>query len=178
MANFRKVDWKETAIQVAGTFLGIAAGGTAQKYLSDSKAISGLGSGTVVADYVVPTVILGAGAFCSASAKSSFLKSFGFGVTAVGGAKIVNQVAGKELVSLSASKVSEQSNTNNLAVVETNLGRLGRTNRIPRRVPSRLWTNTSKTAGVGSAELMPGIGTVKGVGSAQTVLTPGCGGLL
>ena len=44
MANFRKVDWKDTAIQIAGTFLGIAAGGTAQKYLSGSKAISGLGS--------------------------------------------------------------------------------------------------------------------------------------
>ncbi len=170
MANFRKVDWKDTAVQIAGTFLGIAAGGTAQKYLSGSKAISGLGS-TAVADYLVPTVILGAGAFCSASSKSSFLKSFGFGVTAVGGAKIVNQVAGKELVSLSASKGA----TSGVAVVESNLGRV---NRIPRRVPSRLWASTNKTEGVGgAAALMPGIGTV-GVGGAQTIMTPGCGGLL
>ncbi len=173
MAKFRKVNWKDTAIQVAGTFLGIAAGGTAQKYLSDSKAISGLGDTAV--DYLVPSVILGAGAFCSASAKNSFLKSFGFGVTAVGGAKIVNQVAGKELVSLSASKGSEQTNASNLALVETNLGRI---NRIPRRVPSRLLNQARDVNGVGSAELMPGIGAIKGLGAAQTVLTPGCGGLL
>lgn len=168
--KLKKIDIKDTAIKLAGTFIGIAAGSATQKYLSESNTVSGLTGNGTVKNYLVPSVVAVAGTLCSACSNNDFVKSFGFGVTAVGGAQIVNQVAGKELIALA------KGSNNSLAAIGNS--DLGRVNRIPRRIPNRALQ--PKTNGVG--DLMPGMGTVSmqpgcGIVGTTTIL-PGCGGLL
>ena len=82
--------------------------------ISENKAIEGLAGESK--DYIVPAIISVGGAILSAASNDNFMKSAGFGVTAVGAAKIVNRVAGKTVVSL---------------------GSVNSARRMPRRIPQR-----------------------------------------
>ncbi len=137
--KFRNVNWKDTATQIAGTFCGIVAGSFVDKTISDSNTVEGLAGDAK--DYIVPSIVAVGGALVSAASDSKVVKSFGFGVTAVGAAKVVNRAAGKTIVSL---------------------GGVGSVRRMPRRIPQR------SVRGLGDAQIkmIPGIGRTFQPGSA------------
>lgn len=128
--KFKSVNWKETATQIAGTFAGIVAGSFVDKQISENQAVEGLAG--EAKDYLVPGIVAVGGALVSAASDNKLAKSFGFGVTAVGSAKILNRAAGKTVVSL---------------------GGVGSVRRMPRRIPQRM-------RGVGEVEMkmIPGVG--------------------
>lgn len=97
--KLKNVNWKETAMQLAGTFVGIAGASWIKKGLQENETVSGLAGNAK--NYLVPGVLTVAGAVMSASVNDKFLKSAGFGMTAVGGASILNEVTGKNIVTIS-----------------------------------------------------------------------------
>lgn len=129
--EFKSINWKDTATQIAGTFCGIVTGSFVDKQISDNETVEGLAGNAK--DYIVPSIVAVGGALVSAASDSKVVKSFGFGVTAVGAAKIVNRAAGKTVVSL---------------------GSVGSARRIPRRIPQR------SVRGVGDVpmKMIPGMG--------------------
>lgn len=124
--KFRNVNFKETATQIAGTFAGIVAGSFVDKTIDQSKAVEGLAG--EAKDYIVPSIVAVGGALLSASCDNKVMKSVGFGVTAVGAAKILNRAVGKTVVSL---------------------GSVGSVRRMPRRIPQRLKGVETVYAGMG-----------------------------
>lgn len=129
--KFKNINWKDTATQIAGTFAGIVAGSFVDKQISDSNTVEGLAGNAK--DYIVPSIVAVGGALVSAASDSKVVKSFGFGVTAVGAAKVVNRAAGKTVVSL---------------------GSVGSARRMPRRIPQR----SLRGMGDDSMKMIPGIG--------------------
>lgn len=142
--KWKQINWENTAMKLAGTLVGVAVGGATKKALNESKAVEGLaGEGK---NYLVPVVLAVGGAVMSASVNNEFLKNAGFGVTAVGGASIVNELAGKEVITL-----------NGVSGVRGIRG-IGR---IPRRIP-----NQGVSRGVGNPSYNAGMGTFNaGMGS-------------
>lgn len=138
-------------MKLAGTLVGVAVGGATKKALNESKAVEGLaGEGK---NYLVPVVLAVGGAVMSASVNNEFLKNAGFGVTAVGGASIVNELAGKEVITLNG--VSGVSGVRGLG---RGLGRMVR--RIPAQGVSRGVGNPAYDAGMGNFDA--GMGSIVG----------------
>lgn len=154
-----RVNWKETGIKMAGTFVGIAAGSAARKYISGSNTVSGLFGGNTAKDYFVPGVLAAVGAVVSATCKDEFIKAVGFGATSANGAAIVNQLVGRELVTLKGLG-NTMPGMGGMRGIGCN--GMGVINRIPRRVPQ-------KVSGLDSINAMPGMsggvsGTLPGMG--------------
>ena len=92
------IDIKDTLVGVVGTLAGVAAGSILKKSLSTSQTVEGLaGNGK---NYIVPTIILLGGAVVSGMSKDKLINSAALGFSAVGGASIANELAGKQIVSL------------------------------------------------------------------------------
>lgn len=134
--KFKSVNWKNTAMKLAGTLVGVAVGGAVKKTLNESNAVEGLAGETK--NYLIPAVLAVGGAVLSASVNDDFVKNAGFGVTAVGGASMVNELAGKEVITLNGLK-----------------GVRG-VGRLPRRYPSQIAMRS--TAGVGKTSYEEGMG--------------------
>lgn len=113
--KLKNVNWKDATMKLAGTFVGVVAGGIVKKTLNESNAVDGLAGSAK--NYLVPAVMAVGGAVLSASVSDSFVKNVGFGVSAVGGAGLVNEAMGKEVITLNGVK---------------GVGR------IPRRIPSQV----------------------------------------
>lgn len=96
--KFKQVNWKNTALKLAGTLTGVVVGGAVKKALNESNAVDGLAGNTK--GYFVPALLAVGGAVVSASVNDDFIKNAGFGMTAVGGAGLVNEVMGKEVITL------------------------------------------------------------------------------
>ena len=132
--KFKSVNWKNTAMKLAGTLTGVVVGGALKKALNESNAVEGLAGNAT--KYLVPTLLAAGGAVVSASVNDDFIKNAGFGMTAVGGAGIVNELMGKEVITLNGVR---------------GLGRM------PRRIPSQV-----ATRGIGTLSLEPGMSGVQG----------------
>lgn len=131
---------KSLAMKLAGTFTGVALGGTIKKALNQSTAVEGLAG--EAKDYLVPVIIAAGGMVMSASVQDDFLKNAGFGVSAVGGASLVNQAFGKEVITLNGVR---------------GLGRM------PRRIPAQGVARTTYGVGRTSYENgMSGMGNLSG----------------
>jgi hypothetical protein len=109
-ANFtvrgKRVDLGGTFAKVGGVLLGCAVGTFVANTIGKKDAVSGvdlLGLDGETSGYVTPFVTLAGGLAVSHLASSETLKNIGLGIMAVGGAKLVNNVAGKSLVSLSGT---------------------------------------------------------------------------
>lgn len=92
------IDIKSTLVGVVGTLAGVAAGSILKKSLTTSPTVEGLaGNGK---NYIVPTIILLGGAVVSGMSQDKLINSAALGFSAVGGASIANELAGKQIVSL------------------------------------------------------------------------------
>lgn len=92
------IDIKSTLVGVVGTLAGVAAGSILKKSLTTSQTVEGLaGNGK---NYIVPTIILLGGAVVSGMSQDKLINSAALGFSAVGGASIANELAGKQIVSL------------------------------------------------------------------------------
>lgn len=140
------IDIKSTLVGVVGTLAGVAAGSILKKSLTTSPTVEGLaGNGK---NYIVPTIILLGGAVVSGMSQDKLINSAALGFSAVGGASIANELAGKQIVSLGR------------------VGSVGTMKRIPRTRPVRI--PQQGVSGQG-ATLYPGM-------SGQDVLLPGMSG--
>lgn len=99
-----KGNYKEAGVNTAGVMLGVIA--TSYLTKKTQEAVSGLfgedqeTAEKVTKNYVVPGVAMLAGALASTFCDNSFVKSVGYGVATVGGVKMVNEVAGEQIVGL------------------------------------------------------------------------------
>lgn len=138
--KIKSVNWKNTAMKLAGVFAGVVAGGACKKALNESNAVEGLAGDAK--NYLVPAVLAVGGAVLSASVNDDFIKNAGFGITAVGGASIVNEAMGKEVITLNGVR---------------GLGRM------PRRIPAQGVVRGVRGMGIASLEAgMSGTGLVDG----------------
>lgn len=101
------INLKSTVTSVTGAMVGVAAGSALKKVLTPSSEGEGV-SGNAK-NYVVPTVILLAGAVASGMTNDKFLGSAALGMAAVGGASIANELTGRQLVTLGATNYPRRS---------------------------------------------------------------------
>lgn len=92
------IDIKDTATRVAGTLAGVAAGSILKKNLTTSQTVEGLAG--EAKNYIVPTIMLLGGAVISGMSSNKMINSAALGFSAVGGASMVNELFGKQVVSL------------------------------------------------------------------------------
>lgn len=137
----KKVNWKGTALNVAGVITGVVGGSVLKKALKGSQTVQGVAGNA--SGFLIPTVVSVAGAVLSGMTNDNFLKNASLGVTAVGGAGLINELCGREVVTLGA--------TDTRAVRSTSVV-------MPRRLPKQ-----TSVRGIGST--MPGMGsTMPGMG--------------
>lgn len=105
--NYRsKVNWAAMATKIACTLAGVAAGSYASGLIGKKDEVSGtdlLGLDGDTSNYVAPLVTAAAGGVLYASTRDENIRNVAVGIMAAGGAKVVNKLAGKSLVSLNGT---------------------------------------------------------------------------
>lgn len=147
---------KETAETVAGIIVGVAAGSQAKKALS--KAASSQLEGDSAKNYIIPGVLAVGGIVAHAFSEHKFLKAASLGLTAVGGAGLVNEVTGKQVVAL-----GDVDDSNGVIPAYRQII-TGRSIAIPRQTPVVPTFNpvagVESVPGIGDSNTIPGLGLV------------------
>lgn len=138
----KKVNWKGTVLNVAGVITGVVGGSVLKKALKGSQTVQGVAGSA--SGFLIPTVVSVAGAVLSGMTNDNFLKNASLGVTAVGGAGLINELCGREVVTLGATGATKPVRSSSVV--------------MPRRIPQQ-----TPIRGIGST--MPGMGnTMPGMG--------------
>lgn len=136
----RKAEWKDTALSAAGVITGVAVSGFIKKSLT-KETLEGLGLNGEVSNYVVPGVLTAIGIAGAGFVSDKFTRSAALGITAVGGAGLLNELAGKEVVSLgNAEQVAIPGIGSNRKAIPG----IGRTPYIPQPLPRPLPKNNQE----------------------------------
>lgn len=105
-SNFHTSDLKEMAMKVSAIALGAFVGAQAKAMLAKKDAVSGtdlLGLGGTASSYLVPGLIVAAGAIGSKMMSNPFMKDMCVGISVSGGVSLINTVAGKNVISLNGT---------------------------------------------------------------------------
>ena len=141
----KNLNWKKTALNVAGVITGVVGGSILKKALNGNQTIQGVAGNA--SGFMIPAVVSVAGAVLSGMTDDNFLKNASLGVTAVGGAGFINELCGRDVVTLGATGNVKPVRSSSIV--------------MPRRLPQQTPVNPVK--GVGST--MPGMGsTMPGMG--------------
>lgn len=144
--NTKKI--KTTTTEVVALVAGVAAGSWLKKQFGGAQL---LGEGSSANKYVVPSVLTIAGAVASAMTENEIMRPAALGVAAVGGAGLVNELAGRSVVALG----------NAGGALPVTSGRIAMPRRIPQQTPVR-----------GVAPSQPAL---PGIGMTSEVALPGVG---
>ena len=141
----KNLNWKKTALNVAGVITGVVGGSILKNALNGNQTIQGVAGNA--SGFLIPAVVSVAGAVLSGMTDDNFLKNASLGVTAVGGAGFINELCGRNVVTLGATGNVKSVRSSSIV--------------MPRRLPKQTPVNPVK--GVGST--MPGMGsTMPGMG--------------
>lgn len=141
----KNLNWKKTALNVAGVITGVVGGSILKNALNGNQTIQGVAGNA--SGFLIPAVVSVAGAVLSGMTDDNFLKNASLGVTAVGGAGFINELCGRNVVTLGATGNVKSVRSSSIV--------------MPRRLPQQTPVNPVK--GVGST--MPGMGsTMPGMG--------------
>lgn len=131
--NTKKV--KETATDVISLVAGVAVGSWLKKQFGGTQLLEGAAN-----NYIVPTALVAAGAVASSMTNNEWLKPMSLGIAAVGGAGLVNELAGRSVVALG-----------NAPSMPVTSGRV----LMPRRIPTQ---TAVRGVSKGGQAVLPGIG--------------------
>ena len=148
-----KKAWKETGMSALAVIGGVMVGTALKKALAKTtESVEGLAG--QVSNYVVPAILTVGGVAANGMTKNPILKNVALGVTAVGGAGVINEAMGRSVVALGNTGVVVGRRPLGLP---TDSGAIT----IPRQIPAKT--------------IEPVFNSVNGVNGAKGDLVPGMG---